>query len=347
MKKLLPYLILIIVIVLAAWGGYYFSRGSGVKTIRNLQQPFLWGTTMRPFALAVYSKSNWAKQLDLQKNAGIQYARVGWVNDSKYSNFQFHDALIKAIKDKGLSVYFGFEDNNNIFTVADPYQAGYDMAYKISNHYKGQIKYYQLLNEAASGSLKGGQYSGENQSDYDMVKYNKTKEWLKGASDGIKKGDPAANRIITDQWLHFAFFEMLKRDGVNYDILGWDWFSDMGFMGDKLAGDGRAVLDHLKDFNKPIILVEVNARPEGKNGQGGQNEDKQAAFIQQMADWAYGTGVIKGFFVHELIDSQTKTYTDYYGLISVKKDEAGKIVPGEPRKAYYVLKDIIAKYNKQ
>ncbi|OGD57201.1 hypothetical protein A2V71_02185 [Candidatus Berkelbacteria bacterium RBG_13_40_8] len=139
---------------------------------------------------------------------------------------------------------------------------------------------------------------------------------------------------------------MLRRDKVDYDIIGWDWFSDMGFMADAKLFDGTSLVDKLKTFNKPIFLAEVNQRPEGSGGQQGMPEQKQADFISKMAEWAYNSGIVRGFMVLELTDvpNTGADFTDYYGLVAAAKNSSGMGIPGEPRQAYDVYKEIISKY---
>ncbi len=347
MKKFLPYLVLAIVIVAGVVGGIMISKNSGDATSKINKQTFLWGVTARPHALAKYTAKSWDAQLDLAKELNVKYMRVSWHYDVKPSPEKFMSTIVKQNEAKGLSTYLILEDDSNLMTVPDAYQAGYKVGFDAATLFKGRVKYYQLLNEAGSVSLRGGQYSGENESDYDVKKYTKVRDWIKGASEGIAKADSSAYTIVTDQWTHFAFFSMLERDGVKYDIIGWDWFSDMGFMGDKKMSDGRTVLEHLQDFKKPIILAEVNARPDGPSEKQVVDEKKQAEFMRQMAEWAYNSKVIKGFFVLELMDTTNtgdRGYIDRYGIIETQKNAKGVGEVVKKREAFTVLSEIIKKY---
>lgn len=346
MKKILIFLVCLGVIGAAGYFGLKFYRQYKLK-----KEPFLWGVTMRPHALGRYDANTWNKELNLAKDLGVKYIRIGWQYDAWYNGklnpFGFHDKVFSQAKEKGLSIYLVIESNPaEISELKNPYMEGYNSAFQIASHYKGQIKYYQLLNEAGSTAIKGSDFSGEKEEDYDAAKYVKVRDWLKGASEGIRKADSSAYRVITDQWLHYAFFDMLAKDKVDFDILGWDWFSDMGLMSEKKLADGTLILDKLKSFGKPIILAEVNGRPDGDNGQKGQDEAKQAEFIQKMADWAYNSKVIKGFIVLELMDvtNTGRGYVDYYGLVNATEKKNGVGTIGEPKKAYQVYKEIIKKY---
>lgn len=337
MKKFIWFMLFLVILAGIGYGAYYFWNKN------KEDNKFLWGITVRPHALGSYSAKVWDRQLKLVKDLGVQYIRLTWQNDGWPTPFEFHDPIIDRTKKQGFEIYLVLEALPHVLEQKDPYMDGYNNGFQIASHYKGKIKYYQLLNEAASTALKGGEYSGESESDYDPDKYAKVRDWLKGASEGISKADPKAKKIINDQWTHYAFFDMIARDGIDYDILGWDWFSDMGLMSEKTLSDGEKILMKLEKFDKPIFLVEVNARPEGVNGQKGQDEEKQAEFIKNMAEYALGQKSIKGFFILELIDvtNSGRGYTDYYGIVSAVAKKNGVGVIGKPRKAFEVLKEII------
>jgi len=339
MKKTIIIIVAVLVLAIAGWflGTKFLNLGS--------QDDFLWGITLRSSPHRKYHSSTWIQQIKYVKELGVGWVRLG-VGDEK--NLKDHDQMINLANAQGLQIYLNFGEAHKVPSMTDPYQEGYKQAKEIATRYKGKVKYYQLLSESASTALKGGQYPGTSEDQYDSTKYEKIKEWLKGASKGIRESDSKAKIIITDQWTHFAFFEMIKRDKVDYDILGWDWFSDMGLLEDKKLDDGTLVFDHLKKIGKPIMLVEVNARPDEKLG---QNEVKQVEYIEKMADFAWkNRKTIKGFFVLELADlapsQSSQKKPEYYGLIKFKVGPDGGYTFGEKRKAFDAYKNIIEKYSK-
>lgn len=349
------FFIIVLAIIIGVGGGYFvwkylarldFSIDKTEKvTAENYKEPFIWGVTMRPTGLGKYIDEIWLRQIALATNLGVKWARLSWSYDAP-DQFIYHDEIIKYLKKAGLETYLVIEPSTKFEDVKDPYKDGYDNAFRIASHYKGQIKYYQIMNEASGNAIKGGQYAGEKDEDYDITKYERTRDWIKGASAGVHKADPAAYRIVTAQWVHIGFMDKLQKDGINYDIIGWDWFSDMGLMGEKKLADGSLLIDKLKSYDKPLILAEINYRPEGDKGQKGQPEKKQADYIQKMADWTVGAG-LKGFLVLELLDSTNsgKGYTDYYGIVQAEQKKSGTWFPGEPRQAFSTYKEIIAKYS--
>jgi len=347
------FLIILLALIIGGAGGYFAyqkffknqssSDSSRQVTAENYQEPFMWGVNVNPSALRKYDPAGWNLQMKRVAELGAGWIRLSFDNDAP-DRFAIYDEMIDAANTRNINVYLGLGSTKPIETIGNTYQDGYNVGNEVSAHYKGKIKYYQLMSEQGSGALRGGGYSGENESDYDADKYNKAKEWMRGASTAIRKNDPNAYIVITDQWLRTAYFGMLIRDKVDFDIIGWDWFGDMGLMGDRELADGTLLVDKLRSFNKPLILAEVNDRPDPKKG---MNEAKQSAFIKQMADWAYNSDYIKGFFVHELVDLRPANDSpgDFYGLIKFKKASDGGYTFGEKKAAFDTYKNIIAQYS--
>lgn len=351
MKK---FLIILLALIIGGVGGYFgykkfFSEDSSSSskhrtvTTENYNEPFMWGVNVNPSALRNYSLEGWNKQLKYVNELGASWIRLSFDNEPA-NKFEIYDEMINAADARNINVYLGLGSSKPIETIDDTYKDGYSVADEISRHYKGKIKYYQLMSEQGSGASYGPAYSGENESDYDPAKYNKAKEWMKGASTAIRKNDSNAYIVITDQWTHTAYFDMLIRDKIDFDIIGWDWFGDMGTMGEHKLTDGTLLVDKLKSFGKPIILAECNYRP----GKTGMNENKQSDYIGSMADWAFNSGYIRGFIVHELVDLKPTGDKpgDFYGLIEFKKTSDGGYTFGDKRKAFDTYKEIIAQYSK-
>ncbi len=341
MKKNWIFLVIGGVVVLGIIIGIFIaSRGAK----QGNPNAFMWGVMTRQSSLQNYSLDYWNQELDYNTKLGVNYIKIDY---DAHAGYKRSVEMVQAARDKKFNVLFTFAPAD-ILKVKKPYDEGYSLGKKLGTKLKDNVTYYQLMSESASTALKGAQYTGMKESDYDSAKYQIVMNWLKGASDGVKVGDPEAKIVINDQWTHFAFFDMINRDGVKFDILGWNWFSDMGFLGDKKLDDGTLVFDKLKSFNKPIILTEVNARPDSNKG---MDEDLQSDYIQKMADWAYANKTaIKGFYVLELTDQPAeqirKEKSEYYGLIKFKKNADGTFTFGELKKAFTTYKNIIKTNNK-
>lgn len=313
-----------------------------IVTAANYKEPFMWGVNANPSAIGNYSIDTWTQQMTYVNQLGTPWIRLSFDNTPS-NKFQIFDEMINQANKQGIKVYLGLGSTKPVTSIDDTYQDGFKVGSEVATHYKGKVKYYQLMSEQGSTALKGGQYTGENESDYNPTKYAKVRDWMKGASDAIRKADPNAYLVITDQWTHTAYFDMLIRDKVQFDIIGWNWFGDMGMMNTRKLKNGTLLIDKLKSFNKPLILAEVNYRP----GATGMDEEKQSEFIQKMADWAANSGVIKGFFVHELVDIAPRgNKADYYGLMYYKERAGGGFTFGKVKRAFLTYHNLLLLYLK-
>lgn len=360
MKKVLIVLVVLIVVVvgLLVWKG---TSSNPIKTVlktdpftNKSKDGFAWGVTTRAHALANFSPEVWATQTKLAKELGSGYVRVNWENDGYLNGVRnavgLNLAMIDGIIQNGMRPYIVLNQVGDLTKSADPYTDGYNLANEIAVAAKGQVDYYQLENEVTSWTLKGSQYPGEKADQYDTAKSEKLIAWLKGANAGIKAGDPQAKTVVTGQWIQYGFLQMIADANVNYDVIGWDWFSDMGLMSEKKLSDGTSITDKLKSFNKPLMLVEVGQRPDGNKSSGFKmDEAKQVAFIDSMAEWAHTSAAFKGFFAFELTDLPNHGpdgYIDRYGLVQFEPGSAGVAKMDHLRPAYTTYKNLVAKYSK-
>jgi hypothetical protein len=283
---------------------------------------------MRPNAVG-YSAKNWQEQIDKAKELGLGWARM---NFDYASGFPRNDLFFEPVFASGLKIVLVVEHNPAKGT-GRMYQDGLDDGKSIASHYKGKISYYQLANEGGAQAIKSGTLEGWRTSDYDPAEYARVRDYIKGLSEGIKLADPGAQRIVTISWMHTGFLDKLVADGVQFDMVGVDWYSWMGNFGSRTIGTGQTLYSKVKSFGKPIVFAEVNAWPRGS-----VDETAQANFIRSTAAWAWNNrNYIKGFYVYELVDNATAS-GDYknFGIVS---GEVGEI--GDPRPAFNALKEII------
>lgn len=355
MKRI--FLTVLVCLIVGGGGGYLawrafsgkISIGSGsspsasvdsTKNSSGSSNEFMWGVDVNPSAIGNYNLETWTYQLAYVNLLGTKWIRLAFDNDPS-NKFTIFDEMINAANTAGINVYLGLGSTKPILDIKDTYKDGNNVGKEIASRYKGKIKYYQLMSEQGSTALKGASYSGEKESDYDKAKYEKVRQWMKGASDAIRKVDPNAKLVITDQWTHTAYLDMLARDKVDYDIIGWDWYSGMGPMGERKLADGTLLVDKLKSFNKPIILAEVNFTPDVKTG---TTQQAQSDFIKSMAEWAYNSGYIKGFFVFKLVDYKPTADNPNDCCALIKFKSINKF--GDMRQAFSTYSSIIEKYSK-
>jgi len=346
MKKNWIFIVLILVIIVGGVIIFLTARkGGGAAPIAK--QKFMWGVTANPDSARKYNSKMWKQEVAFINQLGVDWVRVGY--DNSVSNRESkYNSIVDVAEAAKVNVILQIDSTQPIAKITDAYSDGQKVGTEVATMFKGRVHYYQILNELGGTALKGGNMSGENFSDFDPTTAKKLEDWVKGATDAVKKIDPSAQTIITFHWTHYALLDKMVSDGVKFDVLGWDWYSDMGLMQDKKIADGTLLVDKLKSYNKPIVLAEVNYQPKGKTPNSESDLAEQVKFIQSMADWAKTVGQIKGFFVQELVDAAPfgSQKASYFGLVKVKQvPDSSNFEFGDLKPAFNTYKEIISKNN--
>jgi len=343
MKKIL---IILIALAIGTGGGYFaykFYLAKFSKTLANFPEPFMWGVTMGPSDLNRYSSSVWQKQISTATDLGVDWIRLKFDSENE-DPFKRNDEEIKYLTKANLRVVLIIEqdaskNNANI----DHYKDGYDDGFKIASHYKGKVKFYQMINEGGGGTIRQPTMSGQTEDQFDEEKYKIVTAYLRGVSEGIAKADPDAWRIVNMGWTHVGYLDKIVKDKIEFDVIGIDWYGWMGSFGEKKLENGQLLFDKLKSYKKPLIFMEVNADSKGKI----VYPEKQAAFISEIGAWAWqNKDYVKGFFVLSLFDGVNNAREDaeYFGIVEAKKNPSGTYVPGKPRESFYAYQELIKKY---
>lgn len=339
MKKFLIVLVILIVAGIGAYLGWSISKNGKIE-VPFAKPKFIWGVTVNQSALGKYSNGAYQKELDLMNQLGVSWERINFDFDATGRD-KIYTSIVDQAKEKNINVYVALESSIPIEEIDQPYADGAQVGAAAAKLFKDKVGYYQILNEQGGMTLKEGE-NGEKESDYDLAKYKKVKDWTNGAVSALRENGSKAKVVITVHWTHTAYVDMILKDKVDFDILGWDWYADMGLMNEKKLTDGTLLVDKLRSYKKPIILAEVN-------GTATDKQDAQADFIANMAEWAYNSGFIKGFFVHELTDTAEwpGRKANFFGLVKVKKIPGGTYSYdfGDPKDAFYAYQKVISKYS--
>ncbi|EKD57087.1 MAG: hypothetical protein ACD_58C00003G0001 [uncultured bacterium] len=332
MKNSLQFIILTTILISTLVGlflnNYNNSSASG--------KDFNWGVTLDPYPYGEVDKNVLNANINRAKDLGVKWIRFGILNYPA-DPFTQTDVVYNKIIENDFKVVISFQPDKNYDQFTDPYQTGYDQAYSIASHYNN-VKYFQLGNEPAASAIKY-MWSGIDEESFDSDKYNKVMLWLKGAAAGVKKANPKAKRIITGNWLNIGFFKMLNNDNLDYDIIGWDWHqktADLTKVEDQ--GNTYNLIDKLTKLNKQVWIMEAGILEGSVNGEG-----KQAEYMINLARQVYQSKKFGGFFIFGLFDGQYRYEGDNnnLGILKNSKNSHGKLGPGEPKKAYWVLKNYI------
>lgn len=122
------------------------------------------------------------------------------------------------------------------------------------------VQHYELGNEEDNRCLLGG--NGDKMTDYNQTKYRQHLGMMRGLCAGVRSADPEAVRVVSNAgWLHTGWFDMLERDGLEYEVLGTHWYSSMGAINctrQPGPGGGVNVLAMLARYKRPIWITEAD-----------------------------------------------------------------------------------------
>ncbi|QQG49780.1 MAG: hypothetical protein HZB70_03220 [Candidatus Berkelbacteria bacterium] len=343
MKKIFYVFIALVIIALIGAGAYLVSRNKqGVEEKPfdpNSLGPWHWGALVKPFGIgapnAPYDKSTLVYQLDLLKELGATDSRA---------NVEFvpevDDDFVNLSLERHLRPTLIIEPTLEDFWGQATYAIAVEVGKGVAGRYKGRVPYYQLANEASGVAIKKG-LSGQAKTDYDEKKYGIFKEWLRGLSDGVAQGDPAAKRIISANWLGTGVIDRLIEDKVNFEIIGWNWYSDMGEdLVVKQGGTTFNIPEYLSRYNKEFWVVELNRREGALDG----NTAAQASYIQAVGTNLKAQPKVSGLFIFTLVDQCDSLDKDYgrMGLVSLKRNPDKTCTVDAKRPSFDVFAKLIA-----
>ncbi len=305
---------------------------------------FILGVNGHPHQQEGYRAVPLDRQMDLLRELGVRWYRTDWGSGYDFSQ---HDALVAAAEAKGIrllpilfpDVSAAKDDIREIRRMA------FDYGKHVASRYRGRITHYELSNELDCRAMtkwpNGGDRDGASRSDYDFHQYTAICEMLRGLSEGIREGDPAASRIVDCAgWLHFGFVDRLVDDAVPFEIVAWHWYSEMGdITTPKQSYSGNwDVLQKLKSWGKEVWITEGNRR----NGDMDDAGQAQADYLTDQITKLRKSGIVKAYFVYELLDEPYfEGGESHYGLVKLGKRD-GNWTVGERKPAFQAIKRLSA-----
>lgn len=317
---------------------FWLNHSSSQESASHKTYTHHWGAVVRAFALdkpgTPYSKQHLVQQFDYLKELGVTDVRA-----NAEVNETINDDYVSLANERGLTATLILETPR--FFEEETHDSMFAYGKKIAERYKGKVAFYQLGNEASGVAVKSG-FSGSKTTDYDETKYKRFKELVRGLSEGIKSSDPNAKRIISAHWLGVGVIDRLVADKVEFEVIGWDWYSDMGNDMIKIQ-DGQTINipQYLSKYNKEFWIAELNHREGSKNGAA-----VQADFLQTFVLNAMNHPEIKAIFVFPLTDQCGDLDKDYgkMGLVELTKNVDGTCTITGKKKAFDTYKNLIQHY---
>lgn len=269
---------------------------------------FLWGVMFHANGWgAPFKYENIEQSVLLAARMGCKMIRIDSTADYKWL-----DKAIKLCNAYGMKVMLIIYIPN--FSVKSP---NIDLA-AVSEHFKtlasrydgkqgfGKIDFIQLHNELdlplLSASCDGKPApNGDKPEDWNNDYLEIVLNQLKAAVKGVKASGNDAKTVINMTWKHYGMIRYFYDNGLEWDIIGHDWYSDMMSALVRSGETPYAIGNFLYEtFGKEIILCETNMF--GKLADFDENDPSNwDLFVDCMAD-CYSQSHVIGFSVYELLD---------------------------------------------
>lgn len=341
-----------------------FFSGCGCKKNQNINETIIedlskenidqmvWGATIRPFALKDTNSSYKDEDLEKQfKYLSDLFGDKACARANVETNMSLNDKIVEYSEEYNVDTYFVLEDHNVDFN--DPSfdfeSSAENFAKKFTSRYKGKVRYYQLANEITGTVYQAATDSGETINAGYGLKANKNRfdnvsKYVKAMAKEIRSSDPEAKIIISGHWVLDQPIIDLINDGLDVDIVGWNWGSGLSDEpGVKYIDENYGTVNLPKtftDLGKEFWLVEANY----DDGSMENKEQEQADYIELIASKSAKNSDITGYFHFILTESADKGKNlpmGYLGLVEINQDPSGEWSYGNVKPAYRVLKELI------
>jgi hypothetical protein len=344
-------IVLFVVMILIGFGVYLIGapnnnidkQSNDLVSVNEVKNKLAWGVGFDPHPNGIHQDKYLLEHLDKVKDLDLDIVRVEvpqWTDKP----YEYLDPVVDRLIAEGIEVVIAFQPNKAFEEYEkndDLRNDSYHRAYDIAKHYSQKnIRYFQMGNEVATGSVKPG-WPGRDDRSYIPEKYNMIYAWLDGASSAISDVDRNFKKIITGHWLHYGFFDKLNRDGLEYDIIGWDWHQESPYLVD-IESDGMKInlIDELEKLGKELWITEGNSLYGSYYG-----ESYQAQYLDKMINHIIDSGKFSTFMFLSIYDGIPKPNDPKDSVLGLRKMNKtdGVLELGEAKEVYDLVKSIINK----
>lgn len=221
-----------------------------VSAIAQSPPPMLWGVNIHKS----YANLNQAGVLALAASLGLKSIRVD-VYDGGAATVSYLAGLIAAAAPYGIGIVPVLVPNAAASnTETNAYNWGYAQARALATAFPQMT--WEAGNELDQFCGIPGN-TGESMSHFDPAKYALCRGSIKGMRAGFKSksAQPVGVGIAGRS---FGFFDLLKRDGVQWDITTWHIYITSDTSAADIAAGADLYLTRLAGYGKPIAITEFN-----------------------------------------------------------------------------------------
>lgn len=272
------------------------------QTVFAQTDRFVWGINGHPLTQYAYNIRTWDKQIAYLQDLQIQSYRIDMPLKEgglarNYLAIKLFNVL-KAARIDPLPVVFPRE-NRNLQDSNTVYKHYREEGMRFARQYASYFDIMEVGNEWDLKIMKKGIIvDGTKESHYNLNEAKYRMWLLKGFIDGVKSVKPVMKVSLSFTWVHWFYLELLKQYNVNYDIIGWHWYSNMGDITNVRKPYGNVLLHIKQKFKKNIWITEFNTWM----GTTRSSLDSQKEYIQTSIKNLHEQGIVKGFFIYELFD---------------------------------------------
>ncbi len=282
MKRILTILVTIIVLMSS------MITASAKESKYQTREDFLWGVNIHNQMSPVYRQD---PELYIKTSAelGVNLVRINIPYLETVADFVFLDKVVSLCEEYGLKLMVVFSLSENL-----EYNTNfYEMACKRYDGKSGNgfIDYIAIGGEEEAIYMTQSA-DGDSMAHYDEDGIKKLHKEYASAIEGVKKSGTTAKTVITFSHLHYAPLLYMYENGLDFDIIGIDWYTNMGEM--------SKVLDPvLKNFPHDIIFCETNL---WNNSSTDHDDASEWDGLIEYMEQAYATERVKGLYFYELMD---------------------------------------------
>lgn len=301
---------------------------------------FIWGCTAHDYTYPAY-KQDAELYIKTIAELGVDAFRIGFnYTVTTLESLEYLDKCVKLCDEYGLkkivllkfASYSDLELNTQYFEmIASRYNGKNGHGFIDIIEVGAEEDAKMLENKWPNGNGPNGD-SIEHYYESDLIKYQNL---YASCIKGIRNASSDIKVMIDFAHLHYAPLLYMYEHGLDFDILGLDWYVNMGPL--------NKVLDPvLEKFPHDIIVSETNIWPEANT-----NHEDVAVWnpVVEFMDIAYDTQRVKGLLFYELMDEpnldnwgeEFVTEQAHFGLCYTNMDASIKGY----KPIYYHLQDLL------
>ena len=273
---------------------------------------FSWGISGHNRTYKAYPETYYKEQVRLAAELGSKIYCFNYCPTTE-DEFAYLDKMVAEVQSYGMDVML-ITDNYSLSAEEDAALVGPIAARYTMDSPHGFIKYFRIFGEqdclTLCESFPENTPIGQEREHFKPEILDRWYLKMKAAIDAIRAANTDSRIVVSIAHLHFGFLLGMRDRGLKWDILGLDWYEDMGPFSE--------LLDPLKELfpEYDYIICESNIR-DGRN----KTETEQWKWLYDGMNDCYHDDKVIGYLFYELLDEVYLTeYSDpreaYFGFLT-------------------------------